>query len=104
LFGVILAAHPLACLLSLGVFVLIFLAFNYVSLGSISAALAFPIIVITVFAESVVPSMVIFSIMVAILVMITHQKNIERLIRRQESKMSLVARRKKEENETHTVS
>jgi len=104
LFGVILAAHPLACLMSLGVFVLIFLAFNYVSLGSISAALAFPIIVITVFAESVVPSMVIFSIMVAILVMITHQKNIERLLRRQESKMSLVVRRKKEEDETRTVS
>jgi glycerol-3-phosphate acyltransferase PlsY len=104
LFGVILAAHPLACLLSLGVFVLIFLAFNYVSLGSISAALAFPIIVITVFAESVVPSMVIFSILVAILVMITHQKNIERLLRRQESKMSLVNRRKKEEDETRTAS
>lgn len=92
LFGVILAAHPLACLISLGVFVLIFLAFRYVSLGSISAALAFPISVITIFADRVVPSMVIFSIMVAILVMITHQKNIERLIRREESKMSFVKR------------
>lgn len=104
LFGVILAAHPLACLLSLGVFVLIFLAFNYVSLGSISAALAFPVIVITVFAESVVPSMVIFSIMVAILVMITHQKNIERLLRREESKMRIVSKRKKQEEESHSVS
>ena len=95
LFGVILAAHPLACLISLGVFLLIFLAFRYVSLGSISAAIAFPIVVITVFADRVVPSMVIFSIMVAILVMITHQKNIERLIRREESKMSFVSRRHK---------
>ena len=92
LFGVILAAHPLACLISLGVFLLIFLAFRYVSLGSISAAIAFPISVITVFGDKVVPSMVIFSIMVAILVMITHQKNIERLIRREESKMNLVKR------------
>jgi glycerol-3-phosphate acyltransferase PlsY len=92
LFGVILAAHPLACMISLGVFLLIFLSFRYVSLGSISAAIAFPISVITVFGDKVVPSMVIFSIMVAILVMITHQKNIERLIRREESKMNLVKR------------
>lgn len=104
LFGVILAAHPLACLISLGVFVLIFLAFNYVSLGSISAAVAFPISVITVFADQVVPSMVIFSIMVAILVMITHQKNIERLIRREESKMKLVNKRKTEETRSSSAS
>jgi hypothetical protein len=31
--------------------------------------------------------------MVAILIMITHQKNIERLLRRQESKMKLVRRK-----------
>lgn len=96
LFGVILAAHPLACLISLGVFLVIFLAFKYVSLASISAAIAFPVSVITIFGDRVVPSMVIFSIMVAILVMITHQKNIERLIRREESKMKLSVKRKKE--------
>lgn len=96
LFGVILAAHPLACLISLGVFMVIFLAFKYVSLGSISAAIAFPISVITIFGDRVVPSMVIFSIMVAILVMITHQKNIERLMRKEESKMKLSVRRKRE--------
>jgi acyl phosphate:glycerol-3-phosphate acyltransferase len=104
LFGVILAAHPLACMISLGVFILIFLAFNYVSLGSISAAVAFPISVITVFGDKVVPSMVIFSIMVAILVMITHQKNIERLIRREESKMKLVKKKKTGETGTPSVS
>lgn len=104
LFGVILASHPLACLLSLAVFVLIFLAFRYVSLASISASMAFPIIVITIFAESVVPSMVIFSIMVAILVMITHQKNIERLLRKQESKMQILSTRKKEQEESHSAS
>lgn len=104
LFGVILAAHPLACLISLGVFLIVFMAFRYVSLGSISAAIAFPVAVITVFADRVVPSMVIFSIMVAILVMITHQKNIERLIRREESKMKLVSRRKQTEHESPSVS
>lgn len=104
LFGVILAAHPLACLISLGVFILIFLIFRYVSLASISAAIAFPVSVITVFGGRVVPSMVIFSIMVAILVMITHQKNIERLIRREESKMKLSVRRKNKETESPSIS
>lgn len=104
LFGVILAAHPLACLISLGVFLVIFLAFKYVSLASISAAVALPISVITVFADRVVPSMVIFSVMVAILVMITHQKNIERLIRKEESKMKLSLRRKREETESPSIS
>lgn len=103
LFGVILAAHPMACLISLGVFLVIFLAFKYVSLASISAAIAFPVSVITIFGDRVVPSMVIFSIMVAILVMITHQKNIERLIRREESKMKLSVKRKKE-TESRSVS
>ena len=104
LFGVILAEHPVACLASLGIFLLIFLAFRYVSLASISAAVAFPITIITLFVDRAVPSMVIFSIMVAILVMITHQKNIERLIRREESKMKFVSRRKQTETESPTVS
>lgn len=101
LFGVILAAHPLACLMSLGVFLIVFIAFNYVSLGSICAGVAFPVIVITMFGDRVVPSMVIFSVMVAILIMITHQKNIERLLRRQESKMKLI-RSKEDEGNTAT--
>lgn len=104
LFGVILAAHPVACLASLGVFLVIFLAFRYVSLASISAAIAFPVTIITLFVDRAVPSMVIFSIMVAILVMITHQKNIERLIRREESKMKFTSRRKQTETETSSVS
>ena len=97
LFGVILAAHPAACLGCLAVFIVMFLAFRYVSLASISAALAFPVLVITVFAGHATPSMVIFSILVAILVMITHQKNIERLIRREESRMKFVKSTKEEE-------
>ena len=99
LFGVALAVHPWACLVAVGVFLLVFLATNYVSLGSISAGISLPFIVILLFKESVVPSMVVFSIMVAILILITHQKNIERLLRREESKIRLVKRREKNEEE-----
>jgi acyl phosphate:glycerol-3-phosphate acyltransferase len=97
LFGVALAVHPLACLIATGVFVLVFLATNYVSLGSISAGFSLPVIIIFGFGKDIVPSMVLFGVMVAILVLITHQKNIERLLRREESKMSL--RKKKDEEE-----
>lgn len=97
LFGVTLAVHPLACLTAAGVFLLVFLASNYVSLGSISAGVSFPFIVIFAFGKEVVPSMVVFSIMVAILILITHQKNIERLVRREESKIRLVKRKVRDE-------
>jgi acyl phosphate:glycerol-3-phosphate acyltransferase len=102
LFGVVLAVHPGACLMASGVFMLVFLAFNYVSLGSITAGVSFPLFIITVFGGEVVPSMVIFSVMVAILILITHQKNIERLLRRQESKIRLIKRNEKSESVTPT--
>lgn len=102
LFGVILAVHPWACLMAAGVFLLVFLAFSYVSLGSITAGVSFPLFIITVFGGEVVPSMVIFSVMVAILILITHQKNIERLLRRQESKIKLIKRNQKSESVTQT--
>lgn len=102
LFGVVLAVHPWACLMASGVFLLVFLAFNYVSLGSITAGVSFPLFIITVFGGEVVPSMVIFSVMVAILILITHQKNIERLLRRQESKIRLIKRSEKSASATQT--
>ncbi|MCX6311658.1 MAG: glycerol-3-phosphate 1-O-acyltransferase PlsY [Bacteroidetes bacterium] len=98
LFGVVLAVHPYACLICAGIFLLVFLATHYVSLGSISAGISFPITVIFVYGREIVPSMVVFSCLVAILILITHQKNIERLLRREESKMFLV-KKKKESNE-----
>jgi glycerol-3-phosphate acyltransferase PlsY len=90
LFGVIMAVHPAACLAAAGVFLLVFLATNYVSLGSMSAGVSLPFIIAFFFPQTAFPPMMLFSVMVAVLVVITHQKNIERLIRRQESKIRLV--------------
>lgn len=97
LFGIVLAIHPWACLMSSGVFLIVFFAFNYVSLGSICAGISFPLFIITVFGGRVVPSMVIFSVLVAMLILITHQKNIERLLRRQESKIRIIKRKPEEQ-------
>lgn len=105
LFGVVMAVHPYACLMAVGVFLLVFLSTRYVSLSSISAGIAFPIIVIAFFGGAVVPAMVAFSIMVAILILITHQKNIERLLRNQESRMNLSQKLKSNsESDEDTVS
>lgn len=93
LLGVVFAIHPKAAMISVLIFMVIFLISNYVSLGSISAAVAFPIIIIIVY-HARVPSLIIFSLVIAILVLITHQKNIERLIRKEEAKTRLNLRKK----------
>jgi len=92
LLGIVLAVHPCAALASIGVFLVVFLISHYVSLGSITAAVAFPILVIFVF-KAQIPSLVIFSLAIALLVLITHQKNIERLIKREESKSRLIKKK-----------
>jgi glycerol-3-phosphate acyltransferase PlsY len=103
LLGVVLAIHPYACSLSAGVFLLVFLATNYVSLGSLSAGISFPLFIILLFGGRVVPGMVIFSILVAVLVLITHQKNIERLLRNEESKTRLLIRKNKKNKQQNTI-
>jgi glycerol-3-phosphate acyltransferase PlsY len=68
------------------VFVVVFMISKYVSLGSIIASLFFPIFVILVLG-SINPSLNLFAIFVPILSLITHQKNIERLVRGEETKI-----------------
>ena len=93
LLGIILAVHPYAAFISMGIFVIVLIISSYVSLSSMTAAVAFPIVVIFIF-KTTVPSLIIFSILIAIMVLITHQKNIERLLRREESKARLIKKKK----------
>lgn len=88
LLGVVLAIHPIAALISAGVFTISLLISKYVSLSSMIAGAVFPILIIIVFKEPVV-SLKIFSITISILLVITHQKNIVRLLSRQENKVVL---------------
>ncbi len=91
LIGVILAIDPVSTLICLGVFMLTLIATKYVSLSSMIAGLSFPILVIVVF-NTTTPSLVIFSLIVFVLLLFTHQKNIERLLRNQESKANFLFR------------
>jgi len=92
LLGIVLAVHLYGALIAIGIFMVVLFATSYVSLGSIIAAILFPFIIIGVFKETV-PSLIIFSILIAIMVLITHQKNIERLLRREESKAKLIKKK-----------
>ena len=84
--GIVLALNFPSALLAILVFLVVFIISGYVSLGSICAALSFPIFVLAILKTDY-PTMVIFSLMVSVLMLITHQKNIERLLKKEESKM-----------------
>ena len=85
--GFMIGIYWQAALLSVLVFILTLLISKYVSLSSIIAYLAFPFIVIVILGmNNTNSSLIIFSIFVPILSLITHQKNIERLIRQEENK------------------
>ena len=88
LLGFMLAVFPEAALISIVVFVLTLLFSKYVSLSSIFAGLIFPFGVYYL-SEILVPTMMIFAVFVPILLIATHQRNIERLVRGDENKVSL---------------
>ncbi|MBN1109046.1 MAG: glycerol-3-phosphate 1-O-acyltransferase PlsY [Bacteroidales bacterium] len=84
-FGVLLALHPLLTLSCLLVFVIVLALTRIISLGSMSAGIAFPVLLFTLFDT---PSLIfrIFSVFVAVVLLVTHRNNIKRLIRGEEKK------------------
>ena len=86
LLGLLIALHPAASLASVIVFIIVLFVYRYVSLASILAAISFPFFVILVFS-SYNSSLILFAVFVPILSLITHQKNIERLLRSEETKI-----------------
>lgn len=95
LMGIILAIDPIPVLICVGIFALCLFITRYVSLSSIVAGIAFPILIIFIFKTSV-QSLIVFSLFTTIVILLTHQKNIERLIRREESKANLFRKRRKD--------
>ncbi|MBS1547555.1 MAG: glycerol-3-phosphate 1-O-acyltransferase PlsY [Bacteroidetes bacterium] len=86
--GGVLAIHPGSALLCILVFFLVFSITRYVSLASLSAAVAFPVAVVFVFAE---PSHVLrwFALVLCGIVFFTHRQNIARLLKGNENRMTL---------------
>ena len=87
---------PQAALLSIAVFIFTLILSRYVSLSSILAGLVFPIGVYLL-SEVLISTMLIFSVFVPILLLVTHQRNIERIFRGEESKVRIKLRRKRDD-------
>lgn len=92
LLGVVIALHSGAALLSMAVFVTFLLSTRIVSVSSMAAALSLPFWLIYKFKE---PSevLIIFSCAIALLVLVTHRKNIVRLLHGEERKVKLKRKR-----------
>lgn len=92
LLGMVLAIQPVIAVSCIGVFVLVLYLTRYVSLSSILAALSLPICVLWIWNEHEVLYKI-FALLVAVLVVITHQKNIGRILRGVESRIPILKHR-----------
>jgi glycerol-3-phosphate acyltransferase PlsY len=92
LLGMVLAIQPVIAVSCIGIFALVLFLTRYVSLSSILAAMALPICVLWIWNENEVLYRV-FALIVAILVVVTHQKNIGRLLRGVESRIPILKHR-----------
>ena len=86
LFGMILAIQLQAALLCVALFILVLLITRYVSLSSIVAGFTYPVGVSFIFPSN--KSVVIYGMCICVLILVTHQKNIERLLKGKESKVN----------------
>ena len=95
-FGVLLAIQPLLTICCLGVFLGVILLTGIVSVSSMSAGIAFPVLLFLFFDT---PSVIfkVFSILVAIALLITHRKNIGRLLKGEESRLIKFGRKGKKQ-------
>jgi glycerol-3-phosphate acyltransferase PlsY len=91
--GMLIGIAPVEVAVSLGVFLIVLLISNYVSLGSLSAATTFPL---TMFLRENVfmvdiqgyHTLIWFSIAISLLVIYTHRANVQRLLRGTENRIS----------------
>src|SRR5450432_1469281 len=92
LFGLVLGISPWSALGCSCVFLLVLYLTRFVSLSSILASAAFPIFILVIFNIDNHPYRI-FAVGVALLVILTHQKNIGRLLRGSESKVPILKHR-----------
>ena len=92
LFGMVLAIQPIVAINCVGVFLLVLYLTRYVSLSSILAGVALPICVLWIYNEKEVFYRV-FAVAVAALIVLTHQKNISRLLKGNEGRVPILKHR-----------
>lgn len=98
LFGMAIAIQPEVAGSTVAVFMLVLYATRWVSLSSMVAGVAFAILVLYIFREQELAYRI-FAVLVAGLLLLTHQKNIGRLLNGTESKVKLFSYRDKRRNQ-----
>lgn len=94
LLGMTIAIQPMVALLCLVVFAFTLITTRFVSLSSMLAGVAFMVLILFIFNEKETMYRL-FAIIVALMVVITHQKNIGRLLKGTENKVPLFKNRNK---------
>ena len=94
LFGMALAIQPVVALLCILVFLLVLFSTRFVSLSSILAGVAFMVFILFIY-NAQEPFYRGFAIIVALMVILTHQKNISRILNGTESKVPILKHRDK---------
>ena len=94
LLGMALAIQPVVALICLVVFLITLISTRFVSLSSMLAGIAFMVLILFIFKEKETLYRL-FAVIVAVMVVITHQKNITRLIKGTENKVPIFKNRDK---------
>jgi acyl phosphate:glycerol-3-phosphate acyltransferase len=89
LFGMILAVQPIVAICCVGVFLLALFLTRYVSLSSILGAIMLPISVLWIWNEEEFLYRL-FALIIAVMVVLTHQKNIGRILRGVETRVPIL--------------
>lgn len=92
LFGMILAVQPVIAVSCMGVFLLVLFLTRYVSLSSILGAIMLPVSVLWIWNEHELTYRI-FAILVALMVLLTHQKNIVRILKGAENRVPILKHR-----------
>ena len=86
--GIIFGVNPFAAAICIAIFLLVFFSFRFVSLGAITAAIAFPFISYFGLHEDA-RIMIVFTIVLSALVIIAHRNNFARLLKGNENKIDI---------------
>lgn len=98
LFGMVLAVQPLVAASCMGVFLLVLFLTRYVSLSSILGAAMLPICVLWIWNEHELTYRI-FAVLVAVMVVLTHQKNIVKILRGVESRIPILKHRDRKKDQ-----
>ncbi len=89
LFGMAVAIQPLVAICCIAVFLFVLYLTRFVSLSSMLASVAFMVFILFIFNQKET-SYRIFAVIVALMVVLTHQKNIVRILKGTESKVPIL--------------